>query len=121
MPSLRTVCGTPARAQSRWSAEAVDESVTGSVSPLRPEPGKLAPVQHALAIVIGIGLVDSANPATIVPALYLAAGPNGVKSLAGFIAGFAAANLALGVADRARPGRGDQAARPPRRRPRHAT
>lgn len=55
-------------------------------------------MQHALAIVIGIGLLDSANPATFVPALYLAAGPNGVKSVAGFIAGFAATNLALGVA-----------------------
>jgi cytochrome c biogenesis protein CcdA len=54
-------------------------------------------VLHALAIVIGIGLLDSANPATIVPGLYLAAGRNGVKSLAGFLAGFAAANLALGV------------------------
>jgi len=54
-------------------------------------------VQHALAIVVGIGLLDSANPATLVPALYLATGPNGVKSVAGFLAGFAAANLALGV------------------------
>jgi cytochrome c biogenesis protein CcdA len=54
-------------------------------------------VHHALAIVIGIGLLDSANPATLVPALYLAAGPNGVKGVAGFLAGFAAANLALGV------------------------
>ena len=54
-------------------------------------------MHHALAIVIGIGLLDSANPATVVPALYLAAGPNGVKSVAGFLAGFAAANMALGV------------------------
>jgi len=54
-------------------------------------------VQHALALVIGIGLLDSANPATVVPALYLAAGPNGVKSVAGFLAGFAATNMALGV------------------------
>ena len=54
-------------------------------------------MQHALALVIGIGLLDSANPATVVPALYLAAGPNGVKSVAGFLAGFAAANMALGV------------------------
>ncbi len=59
---------------------------------------------HALAIVIGIGLLDSANPATIVPGLYLAAGPNGVKSLAGFLAGFAAANLALGIAIALGPG-----------------
>jgi cytochrome c biogenesis protein CcdA len=61
-------------------------------------------VQHALAIVIGIGLVDSANPATIVPAVYLAAGPTGARSLAGFLAGFAAANLALGVAIALGPG-----------------
>jgi cytochrome c biogenesis protein CcdA len=54
-------------------------------------------MQHALALVIGIGLLDAANPATVVPALYLAAGPNGVKSVAGFLAGFAAANMALGV------------------------
>jgi cytochrome c biogenesis protein CcdA len=54
-------------------------------------------VPHALAIVIGIGLLDSANPATLVPALYLAAGASGVKSVAGFLAGFAAANMALGV------------------------
>ena len=59
---------------------------------------------HALAIVIGIGFLDAANPATIVPSLYLAAGPNGVKSLAGFIAGFASANLALGVAIALGPG-----------------
>lgn len=55
-------------------------------------------MQHALAIVAGIAVVDSANPATIVPALYLAAGPNGVKSLAGFLIGFVGANLALGAA-----------------------
>lgn len=54
-------------------------------------------MQQTLAIVIGIGLLDSANPATVVPALYLAAGPNGVKSVAGFLVGFAAANMALGV------------------------
>ena len=54
-------------------------------------------MQHALALVIGIGLLDSANPATVVPALYLAAGPSGVKSVAGFLAGFSAANMALGV------------------------
>ena len=41
-------------------------------------------MQHALAIVIGIGLLDAANPATLVPALYLATGPNGVRSVAGF-------------------------------------
>jgi len=54
-------------------------------------------VTHALAIVIGIGLLDSANPVTIVPAIYLAAGPNGVKGVAGFLLGFGVTNLALGV------------------------
>ena len=54
-------------------------------------------MQHALAIVIGIGLLDAANPTTIVPALYLAAGPNGVRSVAGFLAGFGLTNLALGI------------------------
>jgi cytochrome c biogenesis protein CcdA len=54
-------------------------------------------VTHALAIVIGIGLLDSANPTTIVPAIYLAAGPNGVKTVAGFLAGYGLTNLALGV------------------------
>jgi cytochrome c biogenesis protein CcdA len=54
-------------------------------------------VQHALAIVIGIGLVDSANPATIVPALYLAAGDRAVKSLAGFLVGVFVTNLVLGA------------------------
>jgi cytochrome c biogenesis protein CcdA len=54
-------------------------------------------VQHLLAVVIGVGLVDSMNPATIAPAFYLAAGPGGAKSLAGFIGGVFVANLAAGL------------------------
>ncbi len=54
-------------------------------------------MQHLLVVVIGIGLVDSANPATIAPAFYLAAGPGGAKSLVGFIAGVFLTNLAAGV------------------------
>src|ERR1019366_5419948 len=33
IPPLRIGCGTPARAQSRWSTEAEDEIAAGSVSP----------------------------------------------------------------------------------------
>jgi cytochrome c biogenesis protein CcdA len=54
-------------------------------------------MQHLLAVVIGIGLVDSANPATIAPAFYIAAGPGGAKSLAGFIGGVFVTNLAAGL------------------------
>jgi cytochrome c biogenesis protein CcdA len=54
-------------------------------------------MEHLLAVVIGIGLVDSANPVTIAPAFYLAAGPGGAKSLAGFISGVFLTNLAAGL------------------------
>ncbi len=54
-------------------------------------------MQHLLAVVIGIGLVDSMNPATIAPAFYIAAGPGGAKSLAGFIGGVFVTNLAAGL------------------------
>ena len=37
---------------------------------------------------VGVGLVDSMNPTTLVPGIYLAAGKNPVKALAGFIVGF---------------------------------
>src|ERR1700730_14179995 len=40
-----------------------------------------------LAVVLLIAVVDSANPSTIAPALYLAAGKGAVRSLFGFIAG----------------------------------
>jgi cytochrome c biogenesis protein CcdA len=54
-------------------------------------------VEHLLALVIGVGLVDSLNPTTLVPGLYLAAGKNPAKALGGFIAGFFATNLVAGV------------------------
>jgi cytochrome c biogenesis protein CcdA len=54
-------------------------------------------VQHVLAIVVVIGIVDSANPSTIAPALYLAAGKDGRRSLAGFIAGVFVTSLVLGL------------------------
>jgi hypothetical protein len=54
-------------------------------------------VEHLLAIVIGIGLVDSANPSTIAPALYLATGKDPHRGLGGFIAGVFATNLLFGL------------------------
>ncbi len=60
---------------------------------------------HLLVIVIVVGLVDSANPSTIVPALYFAAGKDAHTSLLGFIAGVFATNLVAGVAIALGPGR----------------
>ena len=42
---------------------------------------------HLLAVVLLIAAVDSANPSTIAPALFLAAGQAAFRSLLGFIAG----------------------------------
>jgi cytochrome c biogenesis protein CcdA len=42
---------------------------------------------HVLAVVLLIAVVDSANPSTIAPALFLAAGEAAFRSLVGFIAG----------------------------------
>ena len=52
---------------------------------------------HLLVIVIVVGLVDSANPSTIAPALYFATGKEARTSLFGFIAGVFATNLVAGV------------------------
>jgi hypothetical protein len=52
---------------------------------------------HLLALALLIGIVDSANPSTIAPALYFAAGKDADTSLAGFIAGVFFTNLAAGV------------------------
>jgi cytochrome c biogenesis protein CcdA len=54
-------------------------------------------VFHLLAVVVVIAIVDSANPSTIGPALYLAAGRDASRSLAGFIAGVFIVNLAGGL------------------------
>jgi cytochrome c biogenesis protein CcdA len=52
---------------------------------------------HLLALVLLIGIVDSANPSTVAPALYLAAGDMAIRSLSGFIAGVFLVNLAGGI------------------------
>jgi hypothetical protein len=54
-------------------------------------------MSHLLAIVVGVGIVDSLNPSTIAPALYLAGGGRAVRSLAGFAAGVFGTNLGAGV------------------------
>jgi cytochrome c biogenesis protein CcdA len=55
-------------------------------------------VFELLALVVSIGLVDSLNPATIVPALYFASGTRPTRTTAGFGAGVLLVNLAGGVA-----------------------
>jgi cytochrome c biogenesis protein CcdA len=54
-------------------------------------------VTHLLALVLLIGIVDAANPATIAPALYFASGKEAETSLVGFIAGVFFTNLLAGV------------------------
>jgi hypothetical protein len=54
-------------------------------------------VNHLLALVIAIGLVDALNPSTIAPALYFAAGKDAQTSLLGFIAGVFFTSLAAGL------------------------
>jgi cytochrome c biogenesis protein CcdA len=54
-------------------------------------------VTHLVALVLLIGIVDSANPATIAPALYFASGNEAETSLVGFIAGVFFTNLLAGV------------------------
>jgi cytochrome c biogenesis protein CcdA len=49
--------------------------------------GKLARVAALLGLVLAVGLVDSLNPSTVAPALYLAAGAGSARSLLEFIAG----------------------------------
>jgi cytochrome c biogenesis protein CcdA len=69
-------------------------------------------VNHLLAVVIGIGLVDSLNPSTIVPALYLAAGRHAVRSLLGFILGVYGTSLVAGVVIALGPGKAIMSAVP---------
>src|SRR5580700_11415677 len=52
---------------------------------------------HLFVLVVVIGVIDSLNPATVAPALYLAGGYSPNKGLLGFIAGVFAVNLAAGV------------------------
>jgi Sap, sulfolipid-1-addressing protein len=55
-------------------------------------------VAHLIGLVILIGLLDSLNPSTVAPALYLAGGREPQRSLLGFTTGVFAVNLAAGLA-----------------------
>jgi len=55
-------------------------------------------VTALVVLVVSVALVDSLNPTTIVPALYLATGPRPVRAVLGFAAGFFAVNMAGGAA-----------------------
>lgn len=50
------------------------------------------------ALVVSVALVDSLNPGTIVPALYLATGPRAVRAVLGFALGFFTVNVLGGIA-----------------------
>jgi hypothetical protein len=52
---------------------------------------------HLLGLVVVIGFLDSLNPSTIAPALFIAGGERPHRNLAGFIAGVFLVNLAGGV------------------------
>ncbi len=51
-----------------------------------------------VALVVSVALVDSLNPGTIVPALYLATGPRAVRAVLGFALGFFTVNVLGGIA-----------------------
>jgi hypothetical protein len=52
---------------------------------------------HLLGLVLLIGIVDSLNPSTVAPALYLAAGRSPHRGLTGFIVGVFGVNLLAGL------------------------
>jgi cytochrome c biogenesis protein CcdA len=52
---------------------------------------------HLLGLVVVIGFLDSLNPSTIAPALFIAAGERPQRNLAAFIAGVFFVNLAGGL------------------------
>jgi cytochrome c biogenesis protein CcdA len=52
---------------------------------------------HLLGLVVLIGILDSLNPSTLAPALYIAGGETPHRSLTGFIAGVFVVNLAGGL------------------------
>ncbi len=54
-------------------------------------------MNHLLGVVLLIAIADSVNPSTVVPALYFAAGPRALRSLAGFIAGVFVVYVAGGL------------------------
>ena len=65
-----------------------------------------------IALVVSVGLVDSLNPSTVGPALYLATAPHGTRRLAGFAAGILAVGLAGGLVLTLGPGQAILAAVP---------
>ncbi len=69
-----------------------------------------------VALVVSVGIVDSLNPSTIGPALYLVTAPNGARCLTGFTAGILAVAFAGGLALTLGPGQAILAAVP---RPSH--
>lgn len=73
-----------------------------------------------VALVVSVGIVDSLNPSTVGPALYLATAPDGTRRLAGFTAGVLAVGLAGGLVLTLGPGQAILAAVPrPERTARH--
>src|SRR5437660_818555 len=65
-----------------------------------------------VALVVSVGIVDSLNPSTIGPALFLATAPDGARRLAGFTAGVLAVALAGGLVLTLGPGQAILAAVP---------
>jgi len=65
-----------------------------------------------VALVVTVGIVDSLNPSTIGPALYLVTAPDGVRRLGGFTAGVLAVALAGGLVLTLGPGQAILAAVP---------
>ena len=48
-------------------------------------------------LVVSVALADSLNPATVVPALYLATGPRPARAVTGFAVGFFLVNVGVGL------------------------
>ncbi|HEV7133119.1 MAG TPA: GAP family protein [Gaiellaceae bacterium] len=65
-----------------------------------------------IALVVSVGVVDSLNPSTIGPALYLVTLPDGARQLAGFTGGVLAVALAGGLVLTLGPGQAILAAVP---------
>jgi cytochrome c biogenesis protein CcdA len=65
-----------------------------------------------VALVVSVGIVDSLNPSTIGPALFLVTAPDGARRLAGFTAGVLAVALAGGLVLTLGPGQAILAAVP---------
>ena len=65
-----------------------------------------------LVLVVTVGLIDSLNPATILPALYFGLGAHPSRAVGGFLLGFLATNLVAGVVLTLGPGQAVLAAAP---------